>query len=159
MKPLILLLLVFVVSLTINRWATGTWNFLFAGNLAMFLMLCFTAIGHFKFIEGMTMMIPGFIPFKKEIVYLTGIMEVILGLGLMFPRLRTTSAIILVLMFVLMLPANINAAIRHIDYEKANFEGSGIGYLWFRIPLQVFFIAWLWFFSIRNWPEQWSGAS
>jgi hypothetical protein len=46
----------------------------------------------------------------------------------------------LIIFFVVMLPANINAAVKHIDYQKGTTDGSGVNYLWFRVPLQVFFI-------------------
>ena len=44
---------------------------------------------------------------------------------------------------VLALPANIYAAIKRVDYQKATFNGSGANYLWFRIPLQILFIVWM----------------
>ena len=146
----IVLVSVFALASVIAKIATGDWHLIFSGNLGMFGMLCFTAIGHFMFTKGMTMMMPEFIPLKKEFVYLTGIAEVLLGLALLFPAFRYTAGIILIILFVLMLPANIHGAIRHVDLQKANYEGKGLGYLWFRIPLQLFFIGWVWFFSIRN---------
>jgi uncharacterized membrane protein len=149
MKPLFILIIVFILGVAISRIAMGQWNLIFSGNLAMLVMLCLTAMGHFMFTKGMTMMMPGFIPFKTELVYFTGIAEVLLGLGLLFPRYRYMAGIILVVLFVLMLPANINAAIKHVNFEKATYDGSGPAYLWFRIPLQLFFIGWLLFFSIK----------
>ncbi len=95
------------------------------------------------------MMIPGFIPFKNALVFVTGIFEIIAGIGLLFTNYRTITAWSLIIFFLLMLPANIHAAIKKVDYQKGNFEGSGINYLWFRIPLQIFFIAWVYFFSVK----------
>jgi uncharacterized membrane protein len=54
----------------------------------MSVMLLFTAIAHFKFTKGMTMMLPGFIPFKTETVYLTGIIEIVAAIGLFIPHFR-----------------------------------------------------------------------
>ncbi len=150
MKVLIVLIVVFLLSVGIARLGTGHWHVAFSANLALFIMLCFTAIGHFKFTAGMVMMVPGPIPFKIEIVYLSGIAEIVLGLALLFPASRTMAAWILIALFVLMLPANIHAALKHISFEKANYEGVGPAYLWFRIPMQLFLIAWLWYFSIRK---------
>ncbi len=150
MKPFILLLVVFGIAVAFYKISSGSWHFIFTGNLPMFSMLSPTAIAHFKFTEGMTMMIAGFIPFKKELVYFTGIAEIVLGLGLLFPQFRYGAGIALVLLFLIMLPANISAAINHINYEKANFDGPGPSYLWFRIPLQLFFIAWVLYFSVKN---------
>ncbi len=66
MKPFYLLLAVFVISTGISKLTTGNWHLPFGGNLAMAVMFCFTALGHFMFTEGMTLMVPGFIPFKKN---------------------------------------------------------------------------------------------
>ncbi len=150
MKPLVILLVTFVLAVAVSKLAMGGSNFVFSGNLAMAVMLCFTSLGHFMFTNGMAMMMPSFIPMKKLMVYFTGILEIILGIGLLFPSLRFTSGILLIVIFVLMLPANINAAKKHIDYEKATYEGKGMGYLWFRIPLQILFIAWVFVFAVSN---------
>lgn len=150
MKVIIVLLAVFILSAIASRLMAGQWNLVFSGNLAMFVMLCFTAIGHFKFTQGMIMMVPEAIPFKKEIVYASGIAEVLLGLALLFPATRPIAGYTLIVLFVLLLPANIKAAMKHIDLEKASFSGAGPGYLWFRIPMQVFLIAWVWYFAVRK---------
>jgi hypothetical protein len=49
-----------------------------------------------------------------------------------------------------MLPANIHAAIKHINYETAAYDGKGIRYLWIRVPMQVLFIVWVYYFSVRK---------
>ena len=150
MKPLILLLAVFAISAGVSQFSTGSGHLIFSGNLAMCVMLCLTAFGHFKFTHGMGMMMPGFVPFKIQLVYLTGVAEILLGFALLFPSLRHLAGIILVVLFILMLPANIHAAIRHINYETATYDGKGMSYLWIRIPMQALFIIWVLFFSIKK---------
>jgi uncharacterized membrane protein len=150
MKPLLILAAVFLIAAATSRVAYGHWNLIFSGNLAMFVMLCFTAMGHFMFTKGMIMMIPGFIPFKKEVVFLTGFAEVLLGVALLVPQFRTVAGLMLIMLFVLMLPANIQAAINHINFEKGTYDGSGPAYLWFRIPLQLLFVGWVWYFALRK---------
>jgi len=51
------------------------------------------------------------------------------GIGLLIPSLRGTLAWLLILFFVLLLPANIKAAIKHVDNQKGTFEGNGMNYL------------------------------
>lgn len=93
----------------------------------------------------MAMMIPGFIPYKKLLVYFTGLIEDSAAAGLLIHSLQHVTSILLIIYFVLILPANINAAMNHIDLEKASDKGPGIKYLWFRVPLQIVFIAWTYF--------------
>ena len=115
----------------------------------MSVMLVFTAIGHFAFTKGMAMMIPDFMPYKTEVVYLTGVIEIIAAVGLLIPSSRVWTGWALILFFILLLPGNIKAAIDHVDYQKATLDGSGPTYLWFRIPLQLLFIAWTYLSAIR----------
>lgn len=97
----------------------------------------------------MSMMMPRFIPYKMQLVYLTGFIEIAAAVGLLIPSLRHTTALLLIIFFVLVLPVNINAAVHRVDYEKPGRQGKGPSYLWFRAPLQVFFILWVWYFSYR----------
>lgn len=147
MKPLIILISTFIAILVCSRFF-GSWNYILAGNVAMAAMLLFTAIGHFLFPKGMAMMLPGFIPLKNEIVFLTGVLEVSAAIGLLINGTRHITSLALILFFILVLPANINAAIKKVDFEKADHTGQGIDYLWFRVPLQIIFLFWVWFFGI-----------
>jgi uncharacterized membrane protein len=148
MKPLIVLLIAAIVTLLTAHFINGGWDYVFAGNIAMAVMLLFTALGHFIYREGMTLMVPGFIPAKKLLIYLTGIMEVIFAIGMIIPSTRRLSADLLILFFLLVLPANIYAAQKGVDYQTATFEGRGADYLWLRIPMQLLFIAWAAYFGI-----------
>jgi uncharacterized membrane protein len=150
MKPLIVLLTVFGLSCLATFITAGTPNFYFSGRMAMTIMLVFTSIAHFKFNKGMMLMLPSFIPYKKMIIYLTGVIEILLGIGLILDKVRHPIAWIIILFFVLLLPANIYAAKNKTDLEKANYEGKGLSYLWFRIPLQLFFIGWVYYFGLLN---------
>jgi len=146
MKPLAVLLFVFAITSAISKFSAGNWNLPLAGNLAMFLMLCLTASGHFMLKKGMVLMMPPVIPFKTQLVFITGIIEIILALCLLFPTVRTDAGHALIIFFILILPANIYAAIKHINIEKGTYDGPGPSYLWFRMPLQLFFIAWIYYF-------------
>lgn len=151
MKPLIVLIAVFSLSLLSIKLLTQKYDWPLAGRIAMCVMLCFTAIAHVAFTKGMTLMIPEFIPLKTELVYLTGVLEIILGIGLLVPNFTVFSAWALIAFFILLLPANIYAAMHHIDYQQGTFDGNGPAYLWFRVPLQLFFIGWTYASAIK-WP-------
>lgn len=150
MKPLIILIIVFAVSLVISKLFYGGYNFSLSGKIAMSAMLLFTAIGHFAYTKGMTMMLPGLVPYKTELVYLTGLMEIAAGVALLFPAISMVTGWLLIVFFVLLLPANIYAAFNHINYQKGTLDGSGLNYLWFRVPLQILFILWVYFSAIKR---------
>jgi uncharacterized membrane protein len=150
MKPLIVLISVFLVSIFIIKFISQKYDLLLSARIGMCAMLIFTAIGHFTFTKGMAMMIPPIIPLKTGIIYLTGLLEISFGICLLIPRFKVYTGWILIAFFVLLLPANIYAAIKHIDYQKGTFDGNGLNYLWFRIPLQILFIIWTYISSIKN---------
>ncbi|HEV8506033.1 MAG TPA: hypothetical protein VGQ53_11555 [Chitinophagaceae bacterium] len=148
MKPLIVLLVTFGITTTISKIFYHQWNVEFAGNFAMSIMLFFTAMAHFAFNKGMAMMLPSFVPFKRQTVHATGLIEILAGIGLLVKPYRHMTSILLIIFFVLILPANIYAAINKVNYEKGNHSGNDVRYLWFRIPLQIFFIEWVWYFGL-----------
>lgn len=150
MKPLFVLAGTFVLSCLLFYTITHDAHLFLSGRIAMCLMLAFTSIAHFVFYKGMMMMLPQFIPFKKIVVYLTGIMEILGGICLLIPTTQYVAAVLLIAFFILLLPANIIAAYKKVDIEKATHNGNGLTYLWFRVPLQVLFIAWTWYFAILN---------
>jgi uncharacterized membrane protein len=144
MKPLIVLLISFGFAILSIKIFTRQNDFALAARIAMSLMLLFTASGHFAFPRGMMMMMPAFIPFRLALVYITGVIEILAAIGLQIESLKNLTAVLLIIFFILVLPANIYAAVKHIDYQKVGNNGNGLYYLWFRIPLQILFIIWTW---------------
>lgn len=84
---------------------------------------------------------------KKAWVYATGALELAAAVGLLIPSLRMSTTWLLIAFFVLILPANILAAQRQLNYQTGTLDGPGLHYLWFRVPLQLFFLGWTWFFG------------
>jgi uncharacterized membrane protein len=150
MKPFIVLAASFALSCLAFFAVTHNAHVFFCGRIAMAAMMLFTSIAHFVFYKGMMLMLPGFIPFKKSIVYITGIIEIAAAIGLIIPKTHFITAVLLIIFFLLILPSNIVAAKQKINIEKATYEGNGLSYLWFRIPLQVFFIGWVLYFAILH---------
>lgn len=149
MKPLIVLLVSFLITLLVIKYFKKEFDFALSARIAMSIMLVFTAIAHFVFTKGMSMMIPEFVPFKENVIYLTGVFEILLAIGLQIPKFRIISGWLLIVFLLLMLPANIYSSIHKVNYQKGTFDGNGLLYLWFRIPLQILFIIWTYISTIR----------
>lgn len=149
MKLLTILFTTFILALFSTRIFQDNWNFLFSGNLGMAVFIIFTGFSHFKFQKGMAMMIPDFIPAKLFWVYITGIIEIAAGIGLMIPSIRELTAVLLIIFYVLVFVANINSSRKKINIFKADFTGPGMSYLYKeRIPMQIILIVWTWYFGI-----------
>jgi uncharacterized membrane protein len=146
--PEIILIIVFAISLLIIKKAKGTFEVAKAARIGMATMLVVTGFAHFAFTKGMAMMLPPFIPQKELIIYATGLLEFATAVGILLPGFRARTGWLLILFFVLLLPANIYATLNHINLKTANHDGDGPMYLWFRIPLQFFFMSWVYFSTI-----------
>ena len=127
----------------------GKFEYATSGRIAMAIMLLFTSLGHFIFVKGMSVMVPDFVPKKELVVLATGVFEIVLGLGLLLPFHKLTGYV-LITFFILIIPANIKASTENINYQTGEFDGNGMTYLWFRVPLQLFFILWVYVSALKN---------
>jgi uncharacterized membrane protein len=148
--PEIILILVFVIALLIIKKSRGTYEVALAARIGMAAMLVVTGFAHFAFTKGMALMLPEFIGQRELIIYATGVLEFAAAAGLLLPKFRVLTGWLLILFFVLLLPANVYAAQNHINLQTASHDGDGPGYLWFRIPLQLFFIAWVYLSAVKS---------
>jgi len=104
---------------------------------ALSVMILFTASAHFTSLkEDLIKMVPEQFPFPRQLVFVTGILEILGAIGLLIPQVRTAAGICLAILFVAMFPANIKAAIK-----KVPLRGQSATPLWLRLPMQVLFIA------------------
>lgn len=151
MITLYILLGSFGVICLVLKWRYTSIDFNLAGRISMALMLCFTASGHFMFPVGMAAMLPSFVPMKVEIVWVTGVLEIVFGIGLMSRDLYKVVGWVLMVFLIMILPANIYAAMHSINYMTGELTGPGLNYLWFRIPLQLLFIGWVYALVSGRW--------
>lgn len=148
MAPLIILLVVFVLLYLINRLILkGKYSVSLIGRTALAVMLVVTGIAHFTNTEEMIQMLPIFLPCKAGIVYATGIVEFIAAAGLLTKGFSRLTAILLIVFFLAVLPANIVGSLKEVALGGME---KGVEYLYFRIPLQLFFIGWTYYFGIRT---------
>jgi uncharacterized membrane protein len=88
--------------------------------------------------------IPPFIPYKLEIIFITGVLEIITALGLMIKRLRPFFAKLAAVYFILLIPIHIYVSF----YSISMFGVSDPLLLWGRTFFQLVFICWA--FSLRK---------
>ena len=151
METEITLLSVFFISLVVIKFTRKEYDVALAGRIAMLAMLVLTTIAHFMFTEGMAMMLPDFVPFRTELIYLTGVLELMAAIGLLIPKYQVLTGWLLLVFFVMIFPSNIYAALNHVDLQEATYTSEeGPAYLFYRIPLQIVYIVWVYFSSIRN---------
>jgi uncharacterized membrane protein len=148
MAPLIFLLGTFAVFYSLNRFLLGRrLSLSLIGRASMAVMLIVTGISHFTNTGEMVAIMPDFMPAKRELVYFTGVIELLAVVGLLWSKTARLASILLIIFFVLVLPANIAGSLKSVQFGGMEY---GPWYLLFRIPLQIFFIWWIWYFAIRT---------
>jgi len=144
-----LLVSFFGISCGANWIFSGTVDFELAGRIALGATMVITGLFHFVWTKGMILMMPDFMPLKKLLVYITGILEILVAPELLIPQTQTITAIFLIVFLILIVPANIEAARKKVNLSKGDFTGPGIEYLKLRVPIQLFLIAWTYWFCLR----------
>ena len=152
MAPLVVLIVAFVVALAAMRLTRGRWSAGPAGRIAAAVMFVFTGVSHFIFPGQMAEMVPPVFPAPAVWAYLTGVAEILGGIGLLVPRTSRIAAWCLAAFLVAIFPANIYAAINEVGMGG---HRDGLDYLWLRAPLQAIFLVWVSYFGlVANHPER-----
>lgn len=97
---------------------------------------------HFVNTEFYLKIMPDYLPWHRELVYISGVAEIVLGIGLLIPAHRKLAAYGIILLLIAVFPANI--------YQLTS-GGAGMNVplwgLWLRLPLQFALIYWAYTFT------------
>ncbi len=94
-------------------------------------------------------MMPAELPVPLTLVYISGVAEMLGGLGLILPQTRRPAAWGLVALYVAVFPANLNMAWNHLPLGT---HVLAPWMLWARLPLQLVLIAWAYWFTRPSAP-------
>lgn len=107
----------------------------------------FVIAGTFHFIKTKfyLQIMPSYLPHPVALVYLSGVCEMLGGIGLLVPRCRRAAGYGLIALLLAVFPAN-------IEMLRQNWEKEGMslftGALILRLPLQIIFI------QLVNWVSR-----
>lgn len=99
--------------------------------------MIYGGVNHFLKPEFYNSFIPDFFS-KTAVNYLSGIIEILLGIGVLLPKFRTMSAMGIFILMILFLPIHIWDVFR----EDPAIGNKTIALI--RIPLQFLFMLWAW---------------
>lgn len=94
-------------------------------------------INHFRKPEIYYKIIPSFFVYKDFINFMTGFLEILFGISLLFPKYSSVAASSIIILLILIFPANIYMVIN----KKARL-GLPLWLLIVRLPLQFALIYW-----------------
>jgi uncharacterized membrane protein len=96
---------------------------------------------HFRFPGVYARIMPPYLPFHRQLVYLSGAAEIVGGLGIFSGCIRRVAGIWLVLLLLAVWPANFQMFFDAIASGKPRWRTS---LLFLRLPLQVLLMLWVW---------------
>lgn len=99
-------------------------------------------INHFWRPEFYLKIMPPWLPWHEELVFISGVAEVALGIMLFFPATRRLAAWGIILLLIAVFPANIQMM---LDYKAEHNPKLWIAIL--RLPLQIVLIWWAYLFT------------
>lgn len=97
---------------------------------------------HFIFTPTYLRAMPPYLPWPRFLVQLSGVFEVLGGLGLLYGPTRRFSAWGLFALLIAVEPANLQMALDH-----AQWRGIPAWALWLRLPLQLPLLWWAWIYT------------
>jgi uncharacterized membrane protein len=105
----------------------------------------FAGVNHFLNPDFYVQIMPPYLPWHLELVHLSGIAEIVCGVGVLIPRTRAMAAWATIALLIAVFPANLHVALNDVPMVGAD-EGAGI-MNWVRLPFQAVFIAWAWWYT------------
>ena len=95
---------------------------------------------HFRNEDFYTRIVPPSFPNPRLLVQISGIAEIVGGVGIVVPRLRWASGWGLIALLIAVFPANVYMAMEPVKAAGGDFPRW---MLYLRLPLQAVFIAWV----------------
>jgi len=96
--------------------------------------------------EKLTYMIAGILPYAHALVIISGVLEIVFGIGLLFPSTRMYAAWALIVLLILMFPANIHVAVKQLPAPGG--LPAAPWYTWSRLAFQPIYCIWIWWAAI-----------
>ena len=129
-----------VVTALQHRAGTSPTSAALRYRIGASLLFGFTGMGHFFQNAAMAEMLPSIVPYRAEIIYATGGLELLGAIGLWVPQVRRLTGLLFIVMLLGVLPTNVYAAFNHV-----NFGGHQLGptYLLLRVPFQFVLMVWV----------------
>ena len=114
-----------------------------------FMSISYTYVGvrHFIDPDFFLAIMPNYLPYHLELVYLSGIAEITFGILLLFKKTRTYAAYGLIILLVCVFPANIHLVESELSQS---ILGATKNQTIIRLPFQILFISLAYWHSKNN---------
>jgi uncharacterized membrane protein len=108
-------------------------------------LMIFAGVAHFRQPQSFVRIVPDYLPSPRLLVYISGVFEILGGLGLVVPLTQKWAAWGLIALFIAVFPANVNMALEKIPFGSLP---TPQWMLWLRLPLQGVIIYWAYVYTL-----------
>lgn len=124
-------------------------------TISRLLLAAFFIVGgvmHFVASNFYVQLMPDYLPWHLELVYLSGVAEAILGAMLFLPRYSTYAAWGVIALLIAVFPANVFMATHHVQFTNLPswMSQPSPTAAWMRLPFQGVFILWAYWHTKRD---------
>ncbi len=102
-------------------------------------------VNHFFNPDFYMPIMPPYLPWHLFFIHFTGAMEILFSLLLIFPKTRRIGAFLIIILLIIIFPANIQMTINHWNDTGLYFWISVI-----RLPIQLLLIWWAYIYTEKN---------
>lgn len=99
-------------------------------------------VNHFLNTDFYLKIMPPYLPLHRELVYLSGIIEIALGLLVIVPKYTRLAAWGIIALLIAIFPANI-----HVALNQHILPNVSPTFHWIRLPLQGVLVAWAYWYT------------
>ncbi|MEM7097836.1 MAG: hypothetical protein AAF541_06205 [Pseudomonadota bacterium] len=111
----------------------------YVGLAIVFVWFMFGGIGHFTNADFFVAIMPPYLPWHLEIVYVSGALEILFAATLLVPRYRQLAGNLLIALTIAVTPVNI-----HMWRNPELFPDVSPAFLSIRLVVQVLLLALIW---------------
>lgn len=117
-------------------------------SIFLYIMAVFyvnAGISHFIIPHFYADIMPPWLPLHLEIVFFSGVCEIVFGILLLPRRTRRIAAWLIIALLIAVYPANIQMLINYINEDNPNIWVAII-----RLPIQIFLVWWAWIYTRKE---------
>ncbi len=115
-------------------------------TLALGALFIVAGANHFVHSNFYVRMVPDWLPAHAALVQVSGLAEILGGLGVLLPQTRRLAGLELIALLIAVFPANVEMALHP---ERFADIGSPAAF-YVRLPLQLLLICWVWWACLRR---------
>lgn len=113
-----------------------------SGRILLAILFLVAGTLHFVITPVYVRIMPAYLPAPRLLVQISGVCEILGGIGLLVPITRAAAAWGLVALLICVMPANLNMAL-----HPGKWPQIPVWLLWLRLPLQLPLLYWSWLYT------------